>query len=76
MSKAIVTLVSVVMWGAALVALPDAVETEQSNQDAVVVEHKLSLINEQVNDGYEQSEQAKAARHANQFLKANRSDGL
>lgn len=64
MSKAIVTLVSVVMWGAALVALPDAVETESSNQDALIIEHKLSLDN-----GYSSSEKAAHARHANEYLR-------
>ena len=60
-----------------IAAIPDAVDTSSNAQDALIIEHKLSLIDEQIDDEqYEQSEQAANARHANDFIKNNRSDGL
>ena len=82
-----------ILLSAAIVALaniavlPDAIETSSDNDKTLIIEHKLSLIDEQIDDEqiddeqiddeqYEQSEQAANARHANQFIKNNRSDGL
>ena len=60
-----------------IAAIPDAIDTSSNAQDALIIEHKLSLIDEQIDDEqYEQSEQAANARHANEFIKNNRGDGL
>ena len=65
-----------------IAAIPDAIDTSSNAQDALIIEHKLSLIDEQIDDEqiddeqYEQSEKAANARHANDFIKNNRSDGL
>lgn len=65
-----------------IAAIPYAIDTSSDNDKTLIIEHKLSLIDEQINDEqiddeqYEQSEQAANARHANQFIKNNRSDGL
>ena len=60
-----------------IAAVPYAIETSGNAQDTLIIEHKLSLIDEQVDgEQYEQSEQAANARHANDFIKNNRSDGL
>ena len=60
-----------------IAALPYAIETSSDNDKTLIIEHKLSLIDEQIDDEqYEQSEQAANARHANQFIRNNRSDGL
>lgn len=73
--KLAITIASLAIWSAAFAVAPSAIDTEQSNQDTLIIEHKLSLIDEQIDDDYEQSEQAKTARYANEFLKANRSEG-
>ena len=60
-----------------IAALPYAIDTSSDNDKTLITEHKLSLIDEQIDDEqYEQSEQAANARHANQFIRNNRSDGL
>lgn len=60
-----------------IAAIPCALDTSSNAQDTLIIEHKLSLIDEQIDDEqYEQSEQAANARHANQFIRNNRSDGL
>ena len=60
-----------------IAAIPDAIDTSSDNDKTLIIEHKLSLIDEQIDDEqYEQSEQAANARHANQFIRNNRSDGL
>ena len=65
-----------------IAVLPDAIETSSDNDKTLIIEHKLSLIDEQIDDEqiddeqYEQSEKAANARHANDFIKNNRSDGL
>ena len=73
---------AVVVAIANIAAIPYAIDTSSNAQDTLIIEHKLSLIDEQIDDEqiddeqYEQSEQAANARHANQFIKNNRSDGL
>ena len=60
-----------------IAVLPDAIDTSSNAQDALIIEHKLSLVDEQIDDEqYKASEQAANARHANDFIKNNRSDGL
>ena len=60
-----------------IAAIPYAIDTSSDNDKTLIIEHKLSLIDEQIDDEqYEQSEQAANARHANDFIKNNRSDGL
>ena len=65
-----------------IAAIPYAIDTSSDNDKTLIIEHKLSLIDEQIDDEqiddeqYEQSEQAANARHANQFIRNNRSDGL
>ena len=65
-----------------IAAIPHAIETSSDNDKTLIIEHKLSLIDEQIDDEqiddeqYEQSERAANARHANDFIKNNRSDGL
>ena len=65
-----------------IAALPYAIETSSDNDKTLIIEHKLSLIDEQIDDEqiddeqYEASEKAANARHANDFIKNNRSDGL
>ena len=65
-----------------IAALPYAIETSSDNDKTLIIEHKLSLIDEQIDDEqiddeqYEQSEKAANARHANDFIRNNRSDGL
>ena len=68
---------AVVVAIANIAAIPYAIETSSDNDKTLIIEHKLSLIDEQIDDEqYEQSEKAANARHANQFIKNNRSDGL
>ena len=70
LSAAIVVLANIAV-------LPDAIDTSSDNDKTLITRHKLSLIDEQIDDEqYEQSEQAANARHANDFIKNNRSDGL
>ena len=64
-----------------IAAIPYAIDTSSNAQDTLIIEHKLSLIDEQIDEQiddeqYEQSEKAANARHANQFIRNNRSDGL
>lgn len=62
-----ITAAAILAVNAALV-LP-ALATDDANQDTLIIEHKLSLIDEQIDDdNYEQSEQAANARYANSFL--------
>ena len=73
---------AVVVAIANIAAIPYAIDTSSNAQDTLIIEHKLSLIDEQIDgqqiddEQYEQSEQAANARHANDFIKNNRSDGL
>ena len=68
---------AVVVAIANIAAIPYAIETSSDNDKTLIIEHKLSLIDEQIDDEqYEQSEKAANARHANDFIKNNRSDGL
>ena len=70
LSAAIVVLANIAV-------LPDAIDTSSNAHDTLIIEHKLSLVDEQIDDEqYEQSEKAANARHANDFIKNNRSDGL
>ena len=68
-----------------IAAIPYAIDTSSDNDKTLIIEHKLSLIDEQIDDEqiddeqiddeqYEQSEKAANARHANDFIKKNRSD--
>jgi hypothetical protein len=75
-----IILLNVLVWGSALAALPAAIDTEQSNNQAVVELHKAFLA-DNMNDidddvSYQASAQAANTRHANEFIKNNRSDGL
>ena len=73
--RLIIAITSLAIWGAAFAVLPDAIDTTQDNDKTLIIEHKLSLIDEQIDDEqYEQSEKAANARHANDFIKNNRSD--
>ena len=73
---------AVVVAIANIAAIPYAIETSSDNDKTLIIEHKLSLIDEQIDDEqindeqYEASEKAANARHANDFIKNNRSDGL
>lgn len=71
--KLIIAIVSVAIWGTAFAVAPSAIVKSSDNDKMLIIEHKLSLIDEQIDD-YEQSEQASNARHANQFIKNNRGD--
>ena len=74
MNKTLIILL-IGIWGAACTALPSAIDESNNAQDALIFEHKLSLIDEQIDDEqYEQSEQAANARHANEFIKNNRGE--
>lgn len=74
-------LLSGFVWGGvAFAALPYAIEKDAANDRAYIETIKADNIDNQndLDDDaiYLASEQAANARHANQFLKANRSDGL
>ena len=85
MNKLIILLL-ISVSSVACTAQKDAQLRADRAQDALIIEHKLSLIDEQIDDEqyeqyeqYEQSEQSEKAdnaRHANDFIKNNRSDGL
>lgn len=68
--------VAAVFWLMAIAILPDAVATENDNNAMVIEKHKAFLAEESQNQldldddvTYHASEKARAARHANKFLK-------
>lgn len=57
------------LWGGiAFAVLPEAIVKSSDNDKMLVIEHKLSLIDEQIDD-YEQSEQYQTIKAANESLK-------
>ena len=77
MNKLALLIASLAIWSTAFAVLPDAIETEQSSQETLIIEHKLSLIDEQIDDERyerEQNERVANARHANEFIKKNRGE--
>lgn len=69
--KLAIATISLAIWGAAFVALPSAWATDDANQQAVIDEHKARLQAE-----YEESEQYKTIKAANESLKRIKRGGV
>lgn len=76
MSKSLV-IITLAAWVAACSALPNALDSESSNQDVLIIEHKLSIrdssaAKQQADADYYASSEYRNARHANQFIRDSR----
>lgn len=76
MNKSLV-IIALAAWVAACSALPNALDSESSNQDALIIEHKLSISDsgaakQQRDADYYASAEYRNARHANQFIRDSR----
>ena len=76
MSKTLVV-ITLAAWVAACSALPNALDRENGTQDALIIEHKLSISDsgaakQQADADYYASAEYRNARHANQFIRDSR----
>jgi len=69
-----IILLNVLVWGGALAALPDAINIEQSRNQAAIELHKDSLKTDNADDAYYQSEKYKVGKWANESLKRMKRD--
>lgn len=77
MSMKIITPLAALIIAANVWAIAPAVDKEYDSKQAYNINHKFDNLDNQADiddESYEASEQAANARHANQFLRANRSD--
>lgn len=76
MSKTLVV-ITLAAWVAACSALPNALDKADATQDALIIEHKLSISDsgaakQQADADYYASAEYKVAKHANQFIRESR----
>ena len=69
-----IILLNVLVWGGALAALPDAIDIEQSNNQAGIELHKDSLETDNDDDAYFASDEYKTGKWANESLKRIKGD--
>lgn len=76
MNKSLV-IIALAAWVAACSALPNALDKADATQDALIIEHKLSISDsgaakQQADADYYASSEYRNARHANQFIRESR----
>ena len=70
-----IILLNVLVWGGALAALPDAIDTNEAITSAVVDEHKIDYPTV-ADDEYQASSEYQVVKEANESLKRIKEAGL